>query len=125
MITGAVTSRLDPMIQCELRDADGKNVSVNFVIDTGFNGYLALPPKLIQRLSLLADEEESKVTLADSSTSVALLYRVLVEWDASEREVFAIELDGDSLIGTALLYAFRLTIDFDNGGNVTLERFLV
>lgn len=122
MMTGTVTSRLDPVIQCFLQNAKGESVPVNFLINTGFNGYLALPPLWIQRLSLVAEEEKGTLTLADASTVPSVFYRGLILWEEKEREVIVLELDGDPLIGTALPYAFRLIIDFENGGNVMLER---
>ena len=121
-MTGTVTAKLEPMVQCFLQNAEGESVPVNFIIDTGFNGYLALPLGWIQRLNLKIDEDDGTVTLADHSTTKVNFYQGQMLWNNLERAVDVIELEGIPLIGTALLYAFRLIVDFENGGNVTLQR---
>lgn len=36
MITGAVMGNLDPLVQLLVRDAQGQDHPINFVVDTGF-----------------------------------------------------------------------------------------
>jgi hypothetical protein len=43
MIKGAVNSRLEPMVQMAVLDALGNQQLVDALVDTGFNGTLALP----------------------------------------------------------------------------------
>ncbi|HZP83346.1 MAG TPA: hypothetical protein VFB21_17010 [Chthonomonadaceae bacterium] len=121
MITGAVMGNLDPIVQLLVRDVQGTEKPVDFVVDTGFNGYLALPQRRIDDLGLLVSGSDN-VLLADGSIAASLLYDAVVLWDGQERTVNVIELAGDPLIGTSLLFDHDVTIWFINGGQVIIAR---
>jgi hypothetical protein len=46
----------------------------------------------------------------------------IVHWCGHTVEVLAVEADGGSLIGMALLRGHRLTVDVIDGGNVSIEK---
>jgi predicted aspartyl protease len=47
MMTGTVNTDLEPLLRLTVRDAGGQPHDLEAVIDTGFNGFLTLPPALI------------------------------------------------------------------------------
>ena len=61
------------------------------------------------------------MTLADGSVIAVDVYEATVLWDGQARTVRVHSADGDSLVGMALLYGYRLIIDAVNGGQVIIE----
>ena len=49
------------------------------------------------------------------------VYDASIEWDGQVRPILVLEADDVPLIGMALLYGSRLTIDVVDGGAVTIE----
>jgi clan AA aspartic protease len=91
------------------------------MLDTGFNGYLTLPTALIAALGLpLVGNRQA--TLADGSVVALDVYRAEVVWDGEIREVLVLAAEGGVLVGTALLYGSRVTVEFLDGGPVLIER---
>jgi clan AA aspartic protease len=90
------------------------------VIDTGFNGYLTLPPDLIPLLQL-ASAGSRQAILGDGSTVTMNNYLATVSWHGSNREVLALESNGGPLIGMSLLHGSRLTMDVADHGDVTIQ----
>ena len=52
MITGSVNSALEATLRLAAHDPTGQAHEFEAVIDTGFNGFLTLPPALIAALGL-------------------------------------------------------------------------
>jgi predicted aspartyl protease len=52
MISGAINSEFEPIIPLSIRRSDGKVFTQDAIVDTGFNGWLSLPPDLIAELNL-------------------------------------------------------------------------
>jgi hypothetical protein len=61
------------------------------------------------------------VTLADGRDITLRQYEATVLWDGQPRDVMVLEADGGALIGMALLYGSRLTVEVLDGGPVTIE----
>ena len=51
-MTGVVNADLEPLPRLTVRDAGGQPHDVEVVIDTGFNGFLTVPPVLVAALGL-------------------------------------------------------------------------
>jgi clan AA aspartic protease len=104
----------------------GENASpmriVEFVVDTGFEGALTLPRQVIAdlQLSFLTD---LKAHLADGSQIQTDVYLARVEWAGEEKEIAVLELEGQPLLGTALLQGCDIAIHFDEGGLVSITPF--
>jgi len=52
MIAGVVNGDFEAIITLSICDSEGKVYNQEAIIDTGFNGWLSLPPDLIARLNL-------------------------------------------------------------------------
>jgi predicted aspartyl protease len=65
-IDGQVDERLDPVISITVANGLGESLTLDAVVDTGFNDVLSLPLAIIQRLNLQA-LPSIPVELADGS----------------------------------------------------------
>ena len=92
--------------------------AVEVVVDTGFTGALALPSGIIRELDL-TQHGERVVSLAYGQQPLPV-YGAVVSWLGQPRAAPVYETDGKPLIGNALLTNCRLTIDFREGGTVTI-----
>jgi clan AA aspartic protease len=120
MIRGHVSVARQVVIPLELRGSNGMTVSVEAVVDTGFDGLLTLPPDLVARLELPYGMTRS-YELGDGGVVEFDLHRATVLWDGQEREVGAIVSKGGALVGMAMLYGYRLAVDVVDGGDVLIE----
>lgn len=120
MITGFVTPELEAVLSIELRGLNGQSQAVPAAIDTGFDGVLALPESVIERLDFPFLGIE-KVVLADGSRTVLATFAATVVWHGKPLRVVAMEAEGGALVGMALLYGSRLTMDVLEGGPVRIE----
>lgn len=95
-------------------------MSMDAVVDTGFDGALTLSAHDIGYVGL-NKSGESIVTLADGSQTPMDIYHCEVDWNGHIRQVSVLKSEEGGLIGTRLLYGHRLTIDAIDGGAVTIE----
>jgi predicted aspartyl protease len=90
------------------------------VLDTGFNGALALPSGLIQALKL-ARKGDITVRLASGEERLISTYRATVLFGgAPPRPVTVVEA-GETLVGAALLWDLRVCLHYAEGGRVEIE----
>jgi clan AA aspartic protease len=95
--------------------------AISGLVDTGFNGWMTLPSKVITSLGLPWQKDAYGV-LADGGTTFFNVFSAQIDWDGQRRTVYVSELDGDSLIGMQLLNGFRLTVDAIDGGAVQIDQ---
>jgi clan AA aspartic protease len=120
MIAGSVTASRDAIIRLMVRGPDGQEHEIAAVIDTGFNGFLTLPPSLITALAL-SRLGRGRAVLADGSEDVFDIYEATIMWDGQLLTVEADSADTEALIGMALLDGYELRIQVTDGGSVTIE----
>ena len=120
MIEGAVNANLEAVVTLPLQDSSGQTREVEAVVDTGFNGYLTLPPMLMEDLDLPV-VGDSEATLADGSQAAFDVYGVTVLWDGQPMYVETGAVGGDPLVGMALLDRHNLNIDVEDGGRVVIQ----
>lgn len=120
MISGVVTSNREAVIRVLVRGARGQEAQVEGVIDTGFTGFLTLPARLIATLAL-PFAGTTRAVLADGSEVPMDVFEATVIWDDQERGVVALATEGAGLVGMALLSGYRLTLDVEDGGPVSIE----
>jgi clan AA aspartic protease len=119
MMTGAVNADLEPLLRLTVRDAGGQPQDVEVVIDTGFNGFLTLPPALIAALGLpwLCRQQG---LLADGSCLTFDVYVATVIWHGQPRTVEVEAADAQPLLSMAMLQGSELRIQVVSGGSVTI-----
>ena len=119
MITGLVTVDQEAIVRLVVRGPGNRDFGIDAVIDTGFDGWLSLPPSLISRLGLRW-RQRGRALLADGSESVFDTYEGTVVWDGHARRIAVDEANAASLIGMSLLGGYELTLQVRSGGNVTI-----
>lgn len=120
MMIGAVNQRCEAILSIVVGNANGQRQVFNAVIDTGFNGFLSLPPSEIAALNLPWNGSDA-IALGDGSQSLFDLYAATIIWDGQYREIDIVELETEPLLGMSLLYGYRLQIDTIEGGAVRIE----
>jgi len=117
---GGVGPNLEARFTAALLDDADAPLAIDLAIDTGFAGFLALPPAVITQLNLpsLGDID---VELADGTISPRPCYLARIEWLGTIRMVRAFELGNQALVGINFLWHHRLTIDVVVGRDVTIE----
>lgn len=119
MITGAVSNRR-AYVTLFVSGSGGQG-DVEFVVDTGFTGYMTLPSAACLALKLPFEGYQPS-SLADASQRMLAIYRLTVLWDGEEREVDVLAIDSAPLIGMSLLDGYDTRIQAMEGGLVTIER---
>ncbi len=120
MIEGFVNARYEPVISIPVQGPSGQEREIEAVIDTGFNGFLTLPPALVAELGL-AFQSEGWATLANGNVETFDIYGVTMFWDGQPRYVDADAVGPTPLVGMALLHRHNLNIDIEDGGRVAIQ----
>lgn len=119
MINGRVTGDLKAKINITISVGDGIWNSLDVVVDTGFNGQLALPEETVQSLGLVLDRFRRVTPAIGGTRVVASGYVHLCRAEASMR-ARVIQAGTEPLIGMALLLNHRITIDAVADGAVSI-----
>ena len=110
----------EAVITLSVQGPEGQAREVDAVVDTGFTGFLTLPPALVTELGL-PFETTGHATLADGSEVSFDTYRVAVLWEGQSRYVLADAADTTPLVGMLLLDMHDLSIRVREGGWVLIE----
>lgn len=121
MITGRVTDQPELIVRLTMRGSKGRKRVITAAIDTGFDGFLTLPFKLIATFKF-AWHHQTFVELGDGSVIPSDVYRGTVAWDGRQRPILIDSAETDPLLGMALLKGFRLDAEIRSGGKVKIER---
>jgi clan AA aspartic protease len=119
MTIGQIQSRF-PRAQLTLPGRDGPFV-VDFIVDTGFDGELSLPPSLANRLDAEIAGRQT-LSLADGTTLFSPYYRIMIDdWEGEARLTEVLLLDGQPLLGVNLLSGYLLQMEMTEGGEVAID----
>ena len=88
-------------------------------VDTGFTGFLTLKPGAIAQLGLPYVTNQP-VVLADGTVGHYDVHAGSVVWYGQERIIPIYSVDSDPLVGMALLWNSRLTMDIVTNGPVSI-----
>ena len=102
MIEGRVNADHEAVIALALRGPAGQAHEIQAVIDTGYNGYLSLPPALIAELEFPV-VGPSEATLANGVVETFNVHDATVVWDGLPRDVEADAVGAVPLAGMLLL----------------------
>ncbi len=119
MIIGRVDS-LQAKVNLTFRFREQANLVLEFVVDTGFEGALTLPPDIIEALDIPFVQEMS-ANLADDSSVKTNIHAATIIWNGDVIDVAVLAMGRRPLLGTALLEKMRLGINFEENGVVTIE----
>ena len=120
MIRGRVSGSQRALIAVEIIDRDGLPQPVEVVLDTGFTGYLTLPLESISQLELPSVGQRT-FELANGELFDFQVYLGSVSWHGRPSDVLVLQSDSDPLLGMALLWGSRVTMDALNDGEVGIE----
>lgn len=110
----------EAVVTLVVQGPSGRSREIEAVVDTGFNGYLTLPPELASALGL-SFLTTNPVLLADGGEATFDVYRATVLWDGRPRDVDAHLSDTTPLVGMRLLDGSRLSMDVEDGGPVVIQ----
>jgi len=121
VILGSVADRF-PRVPLVLSTASG-SVRVEFIVDTGFDGELALPPSLAANIGIrIAPGNVRSIVLANGRTHYCGACETSLIWqDDGERLTEVLLLDGEPLLGVQLLAGQHLSCEFEEDGEVTID----
>ena len=121
MIVGVVNADREALLHLSVNGPQGQQHRIEALVDTGFNGWLSLPPSDIAALRL-PWLRRNRAFLADGSKSTFDVYEATVLWDKRRRRIAVDEADCEPCIGMALLTGFELNVQVRTGGKVTVKR---
>ena len=119
MIIGVVNANREATIPLVVMGLQGHQQDVEAIIDTGFTGFLTLPPPLVMALGLSWLCRQPGI-LADGRVEFFDVYVVTVLWDGQPRTVEVEAAGTEPLVGMSLLDRHALYIDVLRGGRVTI-----
>jgi clan AA aspartic protease len=91
-----------PLLTVPIRRTSGPEVGIEFVVDTGFVGYLTLPCEAVTALDL-PFVRVITANLADDSKIDVGLYAATILWCGNDLEVPVLPMGARPLLGTLLL----------------------
>ena len=89
MIDGTVTADREIIIQLEVLATNQSAISIQAVVDTGFNGFLTLPIDVLNTLEASAAGTR-RAELGDGNLVELDVYVVKVRWHDQDRDVLAL-----------------------------------
>ncbi len=118
MIYGEFRRRF-PRIVLSLPGWNGP-LEIEFVVDTAFDSDLAVPPN-VARLLEAEPSGRRGLSLADGSLFTSAAYEILLGWNEESRLTEVLILEGNPLLGVALMEGLHLGADMETGGEISLE----
>jgi clan AA aspartic protease len=119
MMTGSVKN-LHALLPVAFHSPNPFNPTIEFVVDTGFTGFLTLPVDAVSAMGLPL-LYRIPADLADGSTVQVEVYAATIVWEGVERQVPVLATGRRPLLGTALLEDLERVVQFAEGGSVTVE----
>ena len=120
MIQGVVNAAYEAVVRLTVQGPSGDSQEIEAVIDTGFTGFLTLPPTLVTDLGL-AYRDRGRAILADGSEAIFDIYDVAVLWDSRLRNTRAVAAGAVPLVGMRLLDRHLLNVEVVDGGRVVIQ----
>jgi len=114
---------LQARISIVLHLSGRSDIEIECVVDTGFEGFLTLPPAAIEQLEMPYLISIS-ANLADNSNVKTDVHAATIVWNGIERNIAVLAMGQRPLVGTALLADCHLSIDFCDDGIVIIDDIL-
>ncbi len=120
MILGVVNAAHEAVVTLSLQDTDGRTRDIEAVVDTGYSGFLTLPPTLVDELGLPFAYMGQAFLANDAEVDFDVHY-VTVLWDGRPRDIEADATGSTPLVGMLLLDRHNLSIEVETGGSVVIQ----
>lgn len=120
MITGTVSADREAVIRVKIIGQLGQELEIDAIIDTGFTGYITLPNSIINTLSLPFHSRQ-QVVLGDGNVHTVNVHTGIVNWEGQNHRIEIDAADTTPLLGMAMMYGYKLTIEDIDGGAVCIE----
>ena len=120
MMNGKVNWLLEATVRVGVQDAAHDLHYFQCVLDSGYNGDIALPSTVIRRLGLIPMGSRNSA-LANGDVVQLPIYRGIASWHGQLTVVEVLETRRESVIGMALLENSTVTIQAWDGGEVLIE----
>ncbi|EKJ98747.1 hypothetical protein RBSH_05940 [Rhodopirellula baltica SH28] len=121
MIEGRIDNNVEAFVDLEIQ-LDDTTHAIAFLVDTGFNGFLSIPFRLVHQLGLPLSDVQQGVT-ADGRSSFFDTVELTVIWHGNPLTVQAQVLD-EPLLGTRLLRGSKIEAAWIQGGMFQIELIL-
>jgi clan AA aspartic protease len=121
MIEGQVSPFLAAYVKLAVYRKDGRTMKIQALIDTGYDGFLALPLPIIETLELDWDRNVN-ATLADGTSASFGVYRGDVDWDGERITVYIDAAVPMPMIGMGMMQGYDIHIRNQVGGPVRMTR---
>ena len=120
MIQGRMDG-LQAVVDITFRLPQRPDVKIEFVIDTGFEGALTLPPAAVEALGL-PFLQEMNANLANDISVRTDVHVATIVWNEREVDVTVLAMGRRPLLGTALLEGSEFKAQFVDGGLVEIAK---
>ncbi|RCJ21752.1 aspartyl protease [Nostoc sp. ATCC 43529] len=120
-MAGIVNADLEPIISISICGSSGKIYTQDAIVDTGFNGWLSLPPDFIAQLNLRW-KRRGRAILGDGSECVFNVYEAVLVWDGDILTIPVDEADSEPLVGMSLMEGYQLMVQVFENGRVELSK---
>jgi len=119
MITGFVNASREAIIEVLVRGPNQQEYKIEAIIDTGFNGSISLPPRIVDSLDL-PFRRRGRAILANGGETIFDIYETIVTWDGQSRRVVVDEADPDPLVGMEVLHGAEMKVQAIEDGDVII-----
>jgi clan AA aspartic protease len=120
VIKGRVSAYREAIVPLQIHGLQGQELAIEAAVDTGFNGFLTLPPNVITTLSL-PFRRNARVILGDGQSVMFDVHEAVVVWGGRLRRIPVDVADTNPLLGMSLLYGHELSVQVVEGGDVLIK----
>ena len=120
MITGHVSSDREILISLDLLSGEDSHVPIQAAVDTGFNGFLTLPPHVLNTIVALPAGTR-RAELGDGSLVEINVFLIQADWNGKAMPALALETEASPLVGMSLLWGSRVRFEAEEDGTVMIE----
>ena len=120
MIQGVANAAYEAVVTLNLQNPEGRTRDIEAVIDTGYSGFLTLPPGLVDELGL-PFVYMGQAFLANDAVVDFDVHDATLLWDSQPRRIKADATGSTPLVGMAMLERHDLNVEVENGGRVVIQ----
>ena len=120
MIEDVVNAAYEAVVTLSLQGVGGRPRDIEAVVDTGYTGFLTLPPALVNELGL-PFAYVGRAFLANDDQVEFNVHGVTLLWDGEPTDIEADATGSTPLVGMLLLDGYDLNVQVRDGGRVVIQ----